>query len=72
VAVGFWQRMSQATGGGSSSLLSDHPSDAERISDIQKWIPEAKKYYRPANAATTTTTTTSSKKKKTTKTIKIK
>ncbi len=72
VAVGFWQRMSQATGGGSSSLLSDHPSDAERISDIQKWIPEAKKYYRPATAATTTTTTTSSKKKKTTKTIKIK
>lgn len=72
VAVGFWQRMSQATGGGSSSLLSDHPSDAERISDIQKWIPEAKKYYRPANAATTTTTTTSSKKKKTMKTIKIK
>jgi predicted Zn-dependent protease len=69
VAVGFWQRMSQATGGGSSSLLSDHPSDAERISDIQKWIPEAKKYYRPATAATTTT---SSKKKKTTKTIKIK
>ncbi len=72
VAVGFWQRMSQATGGGSSSLLSDHPSDAERISDIQKWIPEAKKYYRPTTAATTTTTTTSSKKKKTTKTIKIK
>ena len=31
VAVSFWQRMSQATGGGSSSIFSDHPSDETRI-----------------------------------------
>ena len=46
VAISFWQRMSQSTGGGSSSLLSDHPSDAKRISQIQGWMPEALKYYK--------------------------
>ena len=45
-AVTFWQRMSQATGGGSNSLLSDHPSDATRIKNIQGWMPEALKYYK--------------------------
>ena len=34
-AVSFWQRMSQATGGGSTSWLSTHPSDATRIKQIQ-------------------------------------
>lgn len=65
VAVAFWQRMSQATGGGSDSLLSDHPSDADRIKDLQGWMPEALQYYKPT--ATTTATTTSNTKK----TIKI-
>ena len=37
-AVAFWQRMSQATGGGSTSWLSTHPSDATRIKQIQGWI----------------------------------
>lgn len=46
VAVAFWQRMSAATGGGSSSLLSDHPSDASRIKNIQAWLPEAMNYYK--------------------------
>lgn len=45
VAIPFWQRMASATGGG-SSIFSDHPSDAKRISDIQKWMPEALKYYK--------------------------
>ena len=45
-AVSFWQRMSQATGGGSTSWLSTHPSDATRIKQIQGWLPEAKKYYK--------------------------
>ncbi len=45
VATTFWQRMaSQGSGGG--GLFSDHPSDAERIRDIQKWMPEALKYYK--------------------------
>ena len=45
-AVSFWQRMSQATGGGSTSWLSTHPSDATRIKQIQGWMPEALKYYK--------------------------
>jgi predicted Zn-dependent protease len=62
VAVTFWQRMSQATGGGSSSLLSDHPSDADRISNLQGWMSEALQYYKPTTTTTTTTpaTTTTS------------
>ena len=69
-AVSFWQRMSQATGGGSNSLLSDHPSDADRIQNLQGWMPEALQYYKPKPAATTTTTTTKKKTTKTTKTTK--
>jgi predicted Zn-dependent protease len=45
VATTFWQRMA-AQGSGSSSLFSDHPSDATRIKDIQGWMPEALKYYK--------------------------
>lgn len=45
VAVPFWQRMASASGGGSASLFSDHPSDATRISNIQGWMAEAMKYY---------------------------
>ena len=46
VAVGFWQRMSSATGGGSSSIFSDHPTDAKRIRQIEGWLPEARRYYK--------------------------
>lgn len=46
VAVTFWQRMAQMTGGGSNSLFADHPSDAKRMKDIQGWLPEAMKYYK--------------------------
>lgn len=69
-AISFWQRMSQATGGGSSSLLSDHPSDADRIQNLQGWMPEALQYYKPKPAATSTTTSTKKKTTKTTKTTK--
>jgi predicted Zn-dependent protease len=54
VAVEFWQRMSAATGGGSNSLFSDHPSDATRIQQIQEWLPEAQKYYKPTTSAVAT------------------
>ncbi len=68
VAVNFWQRMSAATGGGSNSIFSDHPSDATRIQQIQEWLPEAKKYYTPVATTTKKNTktkkTTTSKKKK--------
>ena len=68
VAVTFWQRMSSATGGGSNSLFADHPSDATRIQQIQGWLPEAKRYYKPTITITSKTTTkkkaTTTKKKK--------
>lgn len=46
-ALDFWQRMAQANTGQIPAFLSDHPSDAQRIADIRKWIPEAMKYYHP-------------------------
>jgi predicted Zn-dependent protease len=45
VATSFWERMA-AQGSGSGGLFSDHPSDEKRISDIQKWMPEALRYYK--------------------------
>jgi len=54
VAIEFWQRMSSATGGGSNSLFSDHPSDATRIQQIQGWLPEAQRYFKPATATVAT------------------
>ena len=45
-AVTFWQRMASASTSNTSEFLSDHPSDATRIKNIQGWIPEALKYYK--------------------------
>ena len=56
VAVTFWQRMASLSNNNQSEFLSDHPSDATRIKQIQGWLPEALQYYKPA--ATTTTKTT--------------
>lgn len=60
VAVSFWQRMA-AVGNSSNSIFSDHPSDEKRIKQIQGWLPEAKKYYRPVSTTSLTTTKTSAK-----------
>jgi predicted Zn-dependent protease len=69
VAISFWQRMA-AQGTGSASLFSDHPSDEKRIQDIQGWMSEALKYYKPKttmtlrvpSAKTSTSKTSTSKK----------
>ena len=46
-ALSFWERMQQQnTAGGTPEFLSDHPSDARRITDIQARLPEAMKYYK--------------------------
>ncbi|MBK0382589.1 M48 family metallopeptidase [Pedobacter sp. SD-b] len=46
-AVEFWQRMmAQNKGQAPPEFLSTHPSDATRISDIKKYLPEALKYYK--------------------------
>ena len=42
----FWQRMSKKTGGGVPEFLSTHPSHKTRIKDLNKWMPEARRYYR--------------------------
>jgi predicted Zn-dependent protease len=50
-AVTFWERMAAASNGQKPpELLSTHPSDETRIKNIKKFMPEAKKYYRPASA----------------------
>ena len=74
VATTFWQRMAASSTNQTAEFLSDHPSDATRIKQIQGWMPEALKYYKPATTtttaakkATTTKKTTSTKKATTTK-----
>ena len=70
-AVTFWQRMAASSNNTTPAFLSTHPSDASRIANIQKLLPEALKYYNKSGVSTTS----SSKKAttpKTTKTIRIK
>ena len=71
VATTFWQRMA-AQGNGSSSLFSDHPSDATRIKQIEGWMPEALKYYTPKTTTKTTTKSTTKKSSTTKKTTTTK
>lgn len=47
-AVTFWERMAAASNGQKPpELLSTHPSDETRIKNLKKFMPEAKKYYKP-------------------------
>jgi predicted Zn-dependent protease len=57
VATAFWQRMAAQSKNTTSEFLSDHPSDETRIRNIQGWMPEALKYYKPQKSVVTTTTT---------------
>lgn len=46
-AVPFWQRMEKASAGNKPpQFLSSHPSDADRIAQINKYMPEALRYYK--------------------------
>lgn len=45
-SVKFWERMASGSTKGNPEFLSTHPSDARRINDIQKLLPEALKYYK--------------------------
>jgi predicted Zn-dependent protease len=44
-ALAFWERFAEYTnaqgGSGGPAFLRDHPVDSVRITDIQKWLPEA-------------------------------
>ena len=71
VATAFWQRMAASNQNQTAEFLSDHPSDETRIKNIQGWMPEALKYYKPQTTATTRATTTKkTTTKKTTSTAK--
>ena len=44
----FWQRMAEQGGGQKPpEILSTHPSDERRIADLEAYMPEAMKYYKP-------------------------
>ena len=63
----LWQRMAALGGNNKSEFLSDHPSDETRIKQIQGWLPEAKKYYKPTGSVSSS----KSSVKSSGKTIKI-
>ena len=44
VAITFWQKMSTSGGASIPEFMSTHPSDATRINDIKKYLPELEKY----------------------------
>ncbi len=46
-AVPFWQRMAAQGGQKPPVFLSTHPEDNKRIKDLQDFMPQALKYYRP-------------------------
>jgi predicted Zn-dependent protease len=51
-SVGFWQRMAAASGGQSPpEFMSTHPSNDTRISNLQKWMPEALRYYNKSDGS---------------------
>jgi predicted Zn-dependent protease len=56
-AVPFWQRMSQQ-GAANLEFLSTHPSDATRMKEIQKQLPEAMEYYNAIWGKSSTPSTT--------------
>lgn len=51
-APAFWERMSSTGGAAPPELLSTHPSDETRISNLNKWMPEAMTYYQNSGANT--------------------
>jgi predicted Zn-dependent protease len=48
-AIALWKRMQQNSNGGAPpEFLSTHPSEANRINQLEKFLPEALQYYRPS------------------------
>ena len=47
-AIPLWQRMEKASNGQRPpEFLSTHPSEGNRIEQLQKFMPEALQYYKP-------------------------
>ncbi|MFW5734343.1 MAG: M48 family metallopeptidase [Oceanidesulfovibrio sp.] len=47
-AVSFWQTMVQRGKGDPPEYVSTHPSDRNRIAELQRYMPEAMQYYQRA------------------------
>jgi predicted Zn-dependent protease len=43
-AISFWQKMSANGNASIPEFMSTHPSDATRINDIKKYLPQLEKY----------------------------
>ena len=50
-APAFWERMAAQGGGAPPEYFSSHPSYETRIENLNKWMPEAKKYYGKSSKA---------------------
>lgn len=50
-AIELWRNMMQAPGAKPPAFLSTHPSDQQRIADIQKHLPEARRHFQAAGQA---------------------
>jgi predicted Zn-dependent protease len=48
-AIPLWQRMEAGGGQKPPEFLSTHPSEGNRIAQLQKLMPEALKYYKPVS-----------------------
>jgi len=46
-SIGVWQRMAALGSSNTPGFLSTHPSSEQRIRDLQAFMPEAKKVFRP-------------------------
>lgn len=56
-AVPFWIRMAQISGNSNTPVfLRTHPTNQQRVSDLQKIMPEALQFYKPIVATTPTAT----------------
>ena len=45
-AITFWTKMAQGKNSFAPEIMSTHPNDANRIAELQKYLPEALKYYK--------------------------
>ena len=49
-AIPLWERMEKASNGQKPpEFLSTHPSEGTRIEQLEKFMPEALKYYKPVS-----------------------
>ena len=45
-SITFWERMSASSANAPMEFMSTHPSDANRIAQLKKILPEALQYYK--------------------------